>query len=68
MIFAKSFYDMNQKIQTKKSLFPKFMLIPLQFRIFKSCMIICVSLIPKTTGLNKVSCMRISVKISLISY
>ena len=31
-------------------------------------MIMCVSFLPQTTVLNKVSCTRLSVKIALISY
>ena len=33
-----------------------------QFQVFKLCMIMCVSLLPETTVLNKVSCTRIYVK------
>ena len=44
VILTTSFYDMNQMTLTKKSLFPKFQLIP--FYISKLCMIMCVSVFP----------------------
>ena len=61
------FYGMNQKIQTKKSLFSYFQLIPiLRFQVMP------VSLLPKTDRLlcwiKFRTCTRLSVKIALISY
>ena len=44
VIFAKSFYGINQKIQTKKAYFQN--LSWFQFHIFKLCVIMCVSLFP----------------------
>ena len=44
LILTTSFYDKNQKIETKKADFQNFSWF--QFYIFKLCMIMCVSLPP----------------------
>ena len=44
VILTISFHSMNQKIPTKKAYFQNFSWF--QFCIFKSCMIMCVSLLP----------------------
>ena len=44
LILTTSFYDMNQKIWTRKAYFQNFSWF--QFHVFKLCMIMCVSLLP----------------------
>ena len=66
VILTTSFYEMNQKIKTKKAFFPKFQSIPiLRFQVkydyvcFIASINFCIELVSST---------RFSVKIALISY
>ena len=62
-ILTTSFYDMNQKIYTKKAYFQN-----LSWILIFQVMYDCVCFIAPTTMVNSVSSTRLSVKIALISY
>ena len=66
LILTPSFLWHESEDTNKKSLFPKFQLIPiLHFQVMHDY-VYCIA--PMITGLNKVSCTRLSVKIALISH
>ena len=64
MILTTSFYNMNQKILTKKVYFQIFSWF--QFYIYKLCMIMCIVIAPQTTVVNWFASTKIYVKIALI--